>query len=509
MNSVQQNRRSRDGCWTCRKRKKKCDNTAASCTNCSRLGIPCQREVRLVWEDDIRRDGMRRRGHAQMPTSRAVQPSHPHGTLFSNPSTWPFDLNATESLLLEHYIERFSKTYPTFSGPRNPFLTVFLPLSIQSQVVLDGLLALSGVQSWKNGSFSMGEAMLILRQKALRGCRQLLTNMSWTRDLKVLGTDATIAITDDNFINIFASCTLLLLYEKLAGEGPQNWSPHLTFVAQLCAQAGIQSRFSAVTTEQSSSRKDIFSFLLNLFLYNDLVRATSLHTPTLSEFYIKSLCPGLNQPQATPSLDRFAFPHLIARISASDPTVTDAEIIACNGCLIWLPSFALVVPGNEEEQTLFDHRIFTREPRIHHIEQILRPSKLTDQNLVFQLYRLAAMVYRRQRIGVNLLQEEPNLMMTSPPWSNNALALWAVQLVQLIPEGSTYENTLIWPIGIVARELTSHDGAERAYIASRLKALERHFHMKNFSCVREFLVRIWDMKDHGDEGSISHLILLG
>ncbi|KAL4970929.1 transcription factor domain-containing protein [Aspergillus stella-maris] len=452
---------------------------------------------------------MRKRGHAQVLTGRALQPNHPHGTLFRNLSTWPFDLDTTESLLLENYIERFSQTYPTFSGPTNPFLTVFLPLSIQSRVVLDALLALSGVQSCSDGSFSMGDAMLKLRQKALRGCRQLLTNMNWTSEPEVLNTDAAIASTQDGFINLFASCILLLLHEKLAGEGPENWSPHLTFIARLCAQAGIQSSVSAGSTDRSSSRKDIFNFLLNLFFYNDLVRATSLHKPTLSNFYIQNVCPGSTQRQATPRLDRFAFPRLIARISASDATVTDTEIITCNGTLSWLPSFALVVPGKEEEQIPFNHRIFTMEPRVHRIEQIFRPSELTDQNLVSQLYRLAAMVYRRQRIRVDLVQEGLNSMVTFRPWSNNTLALWAVQLVQLIPEGSTYESTLIWPIGIVARQLTSHDGAERAYIESRLKALERHFQMKNFSCVREFLVGFWNMRDHGDESSISQIILLG
>ncbi|KAL4935227.1 hypothetical protein BDV06DRAFT_207419 [Aspergillus oleicola] len=99
-------------------------------------------------------------------------------------------------------------------------------------------------------------------------------------------------------------------------------------------------------------------------------------------------------------------------------------------------------------------------------------------------------------------------MTTSLGRSNNTLALWAVQLVQLIPEGSMYENTFNWPIGIVARELTFCDDAERAYIQYRLQALVWQFQMKNFGCIKGFLVDFWKMKDHGAANSINHMILL-
>ncbi|KAL5342869.1 fungal-specific transcription factor domain-containing protein [Aspergillus crustosus] len=506
MDSGQRHCRTRDGCWTCRNRKKKCGDKAVPCANCNRLGLQCQRDIRLVWEDDTRRDGMKRRGRARNLGSNSPQ-YKPHSLGICGLSTWPYELDPTESLLLDHYIQRFSRTYPTFSGPTSPFLTVFIPLSTRSRVVLDALLALSGVQSWENGSFGMEEGMLKLRQNALRGCRQLLRQLDLSPDVNEPYTELSTQTANDDMINLFASCMLLLLYEKLAGEGPDNWSPHLSFIAQICARAGFQFIRASASAPGMVSWDEVLRFLLNLFLYNDLVRSTSLHTATLSDFYVRDMFPSRNQMHTGLSTDRFIFPRLIARISAADKTVTDAEIIAWDGSLNWLPSFSLVSSEKLQHRVLFDECLLAMDPHCHRIEDLILPSELTDQKLASRLYRIAALIYRRQRAeeGWNVLEHETTPCTARP---SHTLALWAVQLVQLLPRDSAYENTLIWPIGIVARELTVRDDLERGYIISRLQALERHFQMKHFSCVRDHLSNFWMATDQGINHNYN-MILLG
>ncbi|KAL2783587.1 fungal-specific transcription factor domain-containing protein [Aspergillus keveii] len=451
MNSAKQHRRSRDGCWTCRRRKKKCDGTSFPCGTCSRLGLSCERDTRLVWEDDARREAMRRRARG-LPR-RGI---------------WPFELDATESVLLDHYIQRFSKTYPTFSGPDSPFMTVLLPLSTRSRVVLNSLLALSGVQTWQNGSFGMGEGMLKMREKALRGCRMLLMRLYGPADVG----------SHDDVIDLFASCMLLLLYEKLAGEGEENWSPHLSFIASLCSHTG---------SRVFPSRDEGSQFLLSLFSYNDLVRSTSLQAPTMSDFYLRGTLSAMRQPG--PTMSRFTFPNLNARISAGDATVTDADIAAWDGKMTWFPSFALVStdgedPGYVRSPSLSDGQHISMNPSIYQIEQLLPIHELTDEKIVSRLYRIAAMVYKRQK---------------APD----------IQLLRLLPAGSAFETTLLWPIGIVARELTLAYETQRAYLIYRLEALEHRFHMKHFSCVKDFLLSLWVAKDYGLNNDSSSVILLG
>ncbi|KAK9454579.1 hypothetical protein V1511DRAFT_398538 [Dipodascopsis uninucleata] len=47
--------RSRNGCWTCRNRKIKCDETHPKCTPCKRLNIECDYSRRLSYKDDTQR----------------------------------------------------------------------------------------------------------------------------------------------------------------------------------------------------------------------------------------------------------------------------------------------------------------------------------------------------------------------------------------------------------------------------------------------------------------------
>jgi hypothetical protein len=104
-------------------------------------------------------------------------------------------------------------------------------------------------------------------------------------------------------------------------------------------------------------------------------------------------------------------------------------------------------------------------------------------------------------------QQTPDSLAASDDCSR--MALWAVQLLRLLPAGSAFETTLLWLIGIIARDLTLADETQRAYLIYRLEALEHHFLMKNFSCVKDFLLSLWVAKDYGLEDNRSSVILLG
>ncbi|KAK0117834.1 hypothetical protein ONS95_012157 [Cadophora gregata] len=56
-------KRTRDGCWTCRRRKKKCDARHPSCQNCEARGLQCEGyATKLLWPESDTRIGMSRRG---------------------------------------------------------------------------------------------------------------------------------------------------------------------------------------------------------------------------------------------------------------------------------------------------------------------------------------------------------------------------------------------------------------------------------------------------------------
>lgn len=187
-------------------------------------------------------------------------------------------LDTMELHLLGHYVHRFSRTYPAFPGPDNPFLSVFVPLATKSSLVLHSLLALSGIQGLDQSNVEIKAKTLRMRQRALVGCRQLLTQCASVSSHRPLDN-----MSEDDLLFLLASCMLLLLYEKLMGEGEANWQPHFQFIREVVAC--YQSRFM----KTSSSRiTGTFCFLHSLFAYHDLLRAMQLRTKVFSTFYENS-----------------------------------------------------------------------------------------------------------------------------------------------------------------------------------------------------------------------------
>lgn len=430
--------------------------------------------------------------------------------------------------MLNRYIQRFSRTYPTFAAPNNPFLRIFMPLTMQSRTVLDAVLALSCVQSWENGSFLMKTQMLKYRHRALKGCMELINNVmgesniqqkfsaAKTADevLQIMATEA-LSLGIDDIVHLLAVCSLLLLYEKLSGETQENGTAHLHFFAQV-----FPARLFASMADNSllnTYQNEGIRFISNLFLYNDLVRSTSFQTPTLSTFYLEKapthadamvVDKSFNEEQ---DLNRFEFPSIIARISNGDKSVTDEEIAAWDGRLDWFPSFALDTSGKGRiyDRLPIENHDFVTGTFFQDYTCFALSDDWSEHDVISELYRVAGAVYRRQQrirhIRIMDVDDESETLIQNVEMGN--LPLWAVDLVRRLPLGSSYENTLLWPISIIAKELNTKDG--RDYILSRLGCLEKRFQMKHFSVVRAFLVQLWLWRDEGLEGALEEPVLFG
>jgi hypothetical protein len=248
-------------------------------------------------------------------------------------------LDAMEFHLLDHYVHRFSRTYPAFPDPDNPFLSVFVPLATKSSLVLHSLLALSGIQELDQSNVEVKAKTLRMRQRALVGCRQLLTRSASVSSHRPLDN-----MSEDELLFLLASCMLLLLYEKLMGEGQANWQPHFQFIREVVAC--YQSRFMKTSFSRMTGT---FCFLHSLFAYHDLLRAMQLRTKVFSTFYEESGGLLLNScyHQGWPLIpvgerdSKFYYPRLMVRICAADVTVTEADIYSWDGNMSWLPSSPL------------------------------------------------------------------------------------------------------------------------------------------------------------------------
>lgn len=384
--------------------KKKCDGEDFPCKNCVRLGLVCDRGTKLVWEDDARRKGMQRRGpqrtlHVpQGSRSECIDstyrsksydaapdegncdkyldriPSetqtHVNTTSLASlfrPSSIP-ELTTHESFLLDHYIQRFSRIYPTCSSPSNPFLSILLPLATQHYAVMSAVLALSGAQFEAHCDLAIAKATLRARHRALQGCRTLLICSGSVKGLnrESPGEPRMDLSSSNNILFTLACCICLLLYEKLVGDGKANWMPHLAFLAEMFEQLEAPGNSTIMhLIQQDDQQSQAFDFIHHLFLYNDLVQSTAQRSSTLSKFYLRpgstrslaaiqhaSIASAVEQtiPSPGPNFQcdepskhgRFYYPYLVARISAGEETISDGCIDKWDGRLDWLPSFSLL-----------------------------------------------------------------------------------------------------------------------------------------------------------------------
>ena len=416
---------------------------------------------------------------------------------YSQVSAYPRVFDATESLLLQNYVQRFSRVYPTCSGPGNPFLSILLPLAMRNDVVLDSLLALSGAQRWNDNWAPMEKESLKLRQRALRGCRELLVNDHFgSSSQKPDSTHHRSAVparvgatSRQNLLFLLTSSVLFLLYEKVSGE--PTWKPHIEFIAQFFERS---MNLLSIDPETSPRATEAIRFLHDIFVYNDLVRSTSTQTAPLSKFYLSAIRPNgsecfmskLLSPATNsqaPSRSRYYFPNLIARLSSGDETVSESDIDAWDGSMSWLPSFALDKSRGDEKNS---------SSRLRSGTGIANDCEVTSE-----LYQVSLRIYRLQVLGRRWINQ-PRPAVDDKGGDSEVLqqlAGYAHSLMDLLQEGSVYENALLWPIGIFAKQLTLNQPTERESVIRRLKSLEGRFQMRHFKKVQNVLLRHWAIRD--------------
>ncbi|OBT93486.1 hypothetical protein VE01_08691 [Pseudogymnoascus verrucosus] len=141
--------RSKTGCITCRKRKKKCDEAKPRCNNCEKNAVVCEgyperaiwksgkekaEEGTAVWSKDIS-TSMLAQSTAQL--SRVCIPNIQLQPVIHGVDT------AGDRIFFEHYVFRLSAVL-TVEGPqKNAFKDMLLPMAVKHLGLMHSILALS------------------------------------------------------------------------------------------------------------------------------------------------------------------------------------------------------------------------------------------------------------------------------------------------------------------------------------------------------------------------------
>lgn len=156
-------RRTKTGCLTCRRRRKKCDERKTTCLACQRNGLTC------IWASERRTStpdalgGRPDEDQVGRPTEPEPESSMPCPSLLT--ITLPLSCNIqihkdtvqlqipnfggilTEPLsrtFLQHYIHETAQCLTTRRDSINPFVTEILPIAQENRGLMHAVLAFSG-----------------------------------------------------------------------------------------------------------------------------------------------------------------------------------------------------------------------------------------------------------------------------------------------------------------------------------------------------------------------------
>ncbi|CAG8887776.1 unnamed protein product [Penicillium egyptiacum] len=124
--------RSKTGCITCRRRKKKCDETKPSCQNCQKNAVVCEGyPLKEIWKS-----GRQRLADARSQSLTAV------------PRSLPLLIDGIETdvdrRFLDHFVYGFSRVLTLINDDSNPFKEILLPMATQHRGLMHSLMCLSG-----------------------------------------------------------------------------------------------------------------------------------------------------------------------------------------------------------------------------------------------------------------------------------------------------------------------------------------------------------------------------
>ncbi|KAL5343174.1 fungal-specific transcription factor domain-containing protein [Aspergillus crustosus] len=92
-------RRTRSGCWNCKKRRRRCSEDKPSCTGCQVRGLTCQYGIRLLWEHEAESMGIAfgRAGTKDRPSRDKKSSTGAHYLLPQRQNTARYWLNTTSN----------------------------------------------------------------------------------------------------------------------------------------------------------------------------------------------------------------------------------------------------------------------------------------------------------------------------------------------------------------------------------------------------------------------------
>ncbi|KAF2465692.1 putative Zn(II)2Cys6 transcription factor-like protein [Lindgomyces ingoldianus] len=430
--------RSRQGCLTCRVRRKRCDGQRPDCQNCTRLNVKCEWQTqRQIVTETSTRSATPASESAMCTLRRSVDPW----------SAFTGDEGNEKRHLLSYYIDAYVPSISVATTPSSFYTRLYIPMALESEGVLDAVIALSSAQ--------------LARRTANPDRAQHLRNLSSQHQVKchafLRGRISPIGQPVMDVYQVIAVTLLLVGLEALNGTKSTRWLAQLQSVRRILNSMYSENDFLNSWEIESLRRH---------FTYHDVMASVMTSVSRTNPLSLNERDPWHFQIPPTAMLTTvdplmgisYYLYSLICRIQyVTTPTPAFPQI-----------SEAAFAATEREIQEWKYESPFS-------FENIDMPIAL-DLIALAESCRIAALIqlYRSS--------EAHRLLVPG-------LASRAWQFISRIPPGSPADSSLLYPIFLAGSELESEE--EITKCSQRLKAIQERNRYENVGDVQTVLREVW------------------
>ncbi|TGZ80137.1 hypothetical protein EX30DRAFT_61584 [Ascodesmis nigricans] len=428
--------RTKTGCLTCRKRKKKCDEAKPGCENCHKNSVVCEGYAdKTVWQP-----GKKRRGSNDLRFSLINLPTTVERPL-------PILVDGVEShidrIFLQHFTDRVAKILSLWEDDNNPFHEILLPLALQDRPLMHSLLALSGSHLLNTG-FQPGYEQARLDH--------IIKGMQYLREsLEKKGGRA--EITDS------ATAIVMLLDSICSGKTDGEYRSHLEG-ARLMMNSDLQP------TGEDDPRVPLMRFVHEFFWYHDVLNSiTRLDRPVL---------PPMQVPEYIMQPDNAALLGVLDGLFSHVSEITNLRSMIRHRKREGIrPAVNFEILN---KAVAIDEGIRSWEPK--------QPER-TPRFVAAQLYRQCTWIYLCRTVQTGQCGKIEVAVQQGLMYLNH------------IPEQSGTQSILLMPLFLLG--CAAFAPHQRPEISERFEALQKWSGLGNINPAHEVVQEVWKYMDAGDD----------
>ncbi|KAF2715543.1 putative Zn(II)2Cys6 transcription factor-like protein [Pleomassaria siparia CBS 279.74] len=440
--------RSRQGCLTCRARRKRCDGKRPECQNCTRLNMKCEWQTQRQLVAESVSSPIAQRSASPSPSRTLVSPLR---TSIDPWESLPGDATADIKQILNYYIEAFVPSVSVATTPSSFYTSLYIPMAFESEGMLDAITALSAAQlARRTTDPDRAQRLRNLSSKHQQNCHSFIKDRISPSGMPIVDCYQVIGIT-----------LLLVGLEALNGTKNTKWLSQLQ---------SVRTMLNALYQEQDMTHCWEVDSLRRHFTYHDAM-ASLMARVSKSEFqFDRDLAPlyAPGMPSTIDPLMGISY-HLCALISRIRYVGFSNPAFPC------ISEAAFAVIESEIQEWKYENPMFS--PGIE------LPIAL-DLIALAEAYRLAALVqlYRSSETHKALVP---------------SCASRAMEFIARIPPGSPAESSLLYPIFLAGAELDSESAISACF--QRLTEIQMRNRYENVGNVQKVLQEVWRPFLNGEE----------